>query len=621
MKKFFVGIFLVAILSLLGGYVWVDSYTPQRASEQVLPGLHGDVNVSFDAYGIPHIFGQSKEDTYQALGYIHAMDRLFQMDLYRRLAQGRLAEFFGKPAVEADRYFRTLGIHETSKKQRLTMQDRPVVLKLTMAYLRGINSFIQQGDWPIEYSILRVKPTPFDVVDSLSILNYMSTTFSGGLRTDLMLTAMKDKLGTSLLEELDFAPGPEKGKLMAALVPLIDETSLATLDRIEAVMDSVGRFHGSNAWLIPASQSQSGHPILANDTHIKYSNPPVWYEAQISSPNEDLYGYFLAGVPFPMLGQTRQYAWGLTIFPHDTVDVIADRRGETGHTLIRRGQSLPLNSRQEIIRVKGDESIKLEVLESDFGPIINHLFPQLDSSTHVYSLFSTLVTPEANPLPYAHDLAYADSAQRFKDVTNQMNGPSLNVFYAHQKEGVFWAGVGRIRGLSPHLSEYFIQDGATFSPNFVAREQYPRSFDETGQIITNANHHPQNSPQSFAGYYPRPFRFDRIKGLLEKQKTWSIEELKSVQTDIKSPFWPLLKPHVQGLISKLPSEQAAIVTNILNWDGRLRASSHEATLFVEFLALCMAIPAYDHLDQDLGTKFLKSYVANRSLAGLFANPN
>ena len=605
-------IFLIALA--LGAYIYLN--LPKRTGELEIAGLENKVEVSFDSYGVPHIFASSEHDAYRALGYVHAQDRLFQMDLYRRVAQGRLSEIFGEDLLEADKYFRTLGIHKMAKKQWDKTPKESKVVSLATAYLEGVNFFASERVLPPEFQLLGYQPEPFTITDSLAILNYMGTTFGDGLKTDLLLTAIREKVGDEMVGELDFAHNASPKPLSASIKVPFSEPAFAKLDYINKVMDKIGRFNGSNAWLIPASRSKSGKPILANDTHIKFSNPPVWYEAQLSYPGSDLMGHFLAGVPFALLGQTRTHAYGITIFLGDTLDVVADKKakGEEG-VIVRNHKAASLSKREETIKIKGGSERTLNVYESEVGPVINHIFPSLAPDDVYLSLYSTIMDENANPLVTTYQFGQSNSIEEFEKNASQTRSPSLNLFYAHKDEGVAWIGVGKVREQSKDFSEFFVQNYEDFAPKFLSFDKHPKSINPKNKIVANTNHHPEGEI-NFAGYYPYPSRIERLKELLETKEKWSIEELKHVQTDTKVNYFEPFKNTLTQLKPKLTAKDWTVAQKLLGWDGHTAKDSIEATLLYEWMSYTVKNISVNHLGEGLSKRFAKNYMSLRSVVSL-----
>ncbi|UXP33415.1 penicillin acylase family protein [Reichenbachiella agarivorans] len=215
LKKFSVAIVVLIGLLYLIYYLISTSLEPQYSGTAVLWGLESKSTVYFDKYGVPHIYAESELDAYRTLGYVHAQDRLWQMELVRRIAPGRLSEIFGKDLLSADMFFKTLGVNLYSEQQvaRLKSEGDPNVLNAAQAYLDGINAYMHHGPTPIEFIILGIEKRDFELVDIYNVLGYMSISFAQAHKTEPVLTQIYQKYGVRYLDDLDI-DGREGTQLM-----------------------------------------------------------------------------------------------------------------------------------------------------------------------------------------------------------------------------------------------------------------------------------------------------------------------------------------------------------------------------------------------------------------------
>ncbi|MBT5093783.1 MAG: penicillin acylase family protein, partial [Halobacteriovoraceae bacterium] len=313
MKWFAVGaISIVAFaVTLYFSYTWYC--VPAISGKIILPGLSAKVEIQRDQAGIPHIFAQNEEDAYGALGFVMASERLFQMDIYRRLGRGQLSQVIGKKTLEVDKIFRSVGLSHYAKKR---LEDdppsvrNPKMWKGLLAYLKGVNHFIKSGPLPFEFYLLGYRPRPFVPLDTYAFLGYMSYSFGIGLKQDLLFSQLGNKFSPEMMEKLRVEPDAIKKRMFANVNPLWKK-----LDSLFSLAGGapLPSFEGSNAWAIAPKRSKSGAAILASDPHIGFSQPNIWFEASIHTPNYQIYGHFLPGVPYPVLGHNKDLGWGLTI--------------------------------------------------------------------------------------------------------------------------------------------------------------------------------------------------------------------------------------------------------------------------------------------------------------------
>ena len=328
LKKILIGILILLVIAAILGFVYVNSLKPQYSGDLELDGLKAEVSTYFDEYGIPHIYAQNEEDAFATLGYVHAQDRLWQMELVKRIAPGRLSEILGKELLPTDKFFATLGIEEASEKAIAKIDKNSMPYKLAMAYINGVNQYIEKGATPIEFSLVGVEKEPYTLKDMYNTFGYMAFSFAMAQKTDPMLTAIKEKLGADYLKDLDILSNPNSTfiKNSKPNIEVFQELS-SQITQITKNLP-ISQFVGSNSWVVSPKKTSTGSVIFANDPHIAYSQPSVWYEAHIVTPNYEMYGYHLAGVAFPILGHNRDFAYGLTMFENDDIDFYIEENKE-----------------------------------------------------------------------------------------------------------------------------------------------------------------------------------------------------------------------------------------------------------------------------------------------------
>ncbi len=292
-------VFGIFITTIGLGYAFMCSRVPQMDGELGLKALGAPVEVLRDSNGIAHIEAQNNRDAFRTLGYIMASERLFQMEISRRLAQGELAEVFGEKALQSDKLFRNLGLKSQSQKIiEKKIKDKtfdPDMLAEVEAYYDGVNQFIATGPMPIEFLLLGITPRPFSMVDGQSFIGLMAFSFGVAIMTEPLLTKLVTRIGGDLTADLR----NEKIPIIESAVVknkkfIIHENVLKILNDLE---NGFPLFEGSNGWLLSGNRSTSGFPILSNDPHISYSQPGIWFEAHLKTPTFETYGHFLSLIP------------------------------------------------------------------------------------------------------------------------------------------------------------------------------------------------------------------------------------------------------------------------------------------------------------------------------------
>jgi len=383
--KYTLLIVLVIIIVVCGGaYIYLHNLSPKYAGEIKLSGLRAKVEIFFDTYAIPHIYGRNEEDVYLALGYVHAQERLFQMEMLRRVAAGRLAKILGKDLVKTDRFFRTLGMNHAAQRSAdiFFNADTEPFQKAAHAYLRGINQFLARGKTPIEFTILGIPKEIFTPRDIYLAGMFMSFGFAAGFQMDPLTNKAYRRLGWKYLQDwaIDWPAGAQK-------IPVHRQSATAAtpglgvaINRILARLP-VATWIGSNGWVLSPAKSKTGQVIFANDTHMAYSQPSVWYEAHLEYPGFSFYGNYAAGMPFGVMGHNRFAAWGLTMFENDDVDFYREKVNPQNPNQVWVDDHWEnLQTREEIIKVKGTADVVMQVRISRHGPIINDVDETVDAA-------------------------------------------------------------------------------------------------------------------------------------------------------------------------------------------------------------------------------------------------
>ncbi len=312
-------------LFLVVAWLYSRSLYPKYDGELSLANIAEDVTVYFDVNGVPHINALNQKDAYTALGYVHAQDRLWQMELIRRIAPGRLSEIFGDKLIETDIFFAGLGLVEDANESIAKIDINSKAYKFTVAYLDGINQFIDEGATPIEYNLIGLEKTKFTVNDVYNVFGYMSFSFAIAQKTDPLLQEIKEKLGDEYLTELEIPINSNTAILKSEKNQIVKASFAKAMTTIFEQLP-ISPFIGSNSWVIAADKTKNGKVIFANDPHIGFSQPSVWYQSHIRTPNYEMYGYNLALTPFPLLGHNRDYAYGLTMFENDDIDFYVEKK-------------------------------------------------------------------------------------------------------------------------------------------------------------------------------------------------------------------------------------------------------------------------------------------------------
>jgi penicillin amidase len=475
--KIILALLIIIPAALLGGLMYLYSLQPQYSGRLTLAGLQQEVEVIFDPYGIPHIYGQSQEDVYFALGYVHAQERLFQMEMMRRVAAGRLAEILGEKLVKTDKFFRTLGLLEQADLNAALFFKDPSApwKKAALAYLAGVNQYVEQGDTPLEFRILGIPKEKFTPKDIYLNGALMAFGFAAGFQMDPLVTRTYHKLGWDYLKDwvLGWPPGAQKIPVYPSNYSAAAEALPSAIHEMMADLP-VSAWIGSNGWVISGKKTKSGEVIFANDTHMAYSQPSVWYEAHLECPGFSFYGNHAAGVPFALIGHNRFAAWGLTMFENDDVDFYKERLNpENPNQVWFIDHWEDLNIRQATIKVKGGKEITFKVRSSRHGPILNQVDDMVAQAgsdpVAVWWAFNKFPTQSIQAF---YVLAHSRSIKDARRAASMIDAVGLNVMYGDRDGDVAWWASAKLIGF--FLSDHYDDQAALFNSGKFRKQMMNR---------------------------------------------------------------------------------------------------------------------------------------------------
>ena len=617
--------FVLALLLAVaaGAAVWY-LYPKQvkRSGTQTLTSLSDRVSVRYDERGVPHIKADNEIDLYRALGYVHAQDRLFQMEMVRRLAQGELAEILGPKLVEVDRLFRTLGIRAHALTTVDRMDKNSPSFKILLAYLDGINQYQANSPAPVEFDLLKIPKRPFTPQDTLAVSGYLAYSFAAALKTEPALTHVRDKLGPDYLRVFDLewhAQGVIKPAAPPTTLGAADWQQLDKLARISAealALAGLPQFEGSNAWAVAGNRTASGKPLLAGDPHIGYSAPSVWYEAHLSAPGFELYGHHQALNPTALLGHNTQFGWTLTMFQNDDMDLIAEKVNPANANQVwHKGQWVELQSRTEKILVKGEEPVTLTLRRSPHGPIITDAFQDSLGTTPVAMWWAFLETE--NPILDAfYELNRADTLAKARAAASKIHAPGLNIVWGSAAGDIGWWAAAKLPIRPDNVNPSFILDGSTAESDKLGFYRYtdnPQEENPTRGYIVSANHQPKpNSGVPVPGYYNLADRGQRLDERLRDDKTqWNIAASQILQLDVQTNYGPRLLAPLFPDLSQIVTDpkERSLLESLASWDGSYGAHSVTATVFTQFLYEL----AHGAMADEMGAVQFKNLLGTRAL--------
>lgn len=640
-----ISLILALVLACATGAVLVviGAARPQRAGVAVLPDFETPVEIIYDSRGVPHIYAGSESDAYRALGYIHAKDRLWQMDLMRRIPRGELAEIFGSDLVEIDRLFRTLRIGAFADQYaRDSAPQAPArVRRLIAAYLGGINTHIRRGPRPIEMVALGIQPRPFTESDVVAIAGYLAFSFMAALDTDPLLTRIRDELGPEYLRDIAWAEPEEMERLLQS--PAAARQTARTVRDPDQLLALAGRWRaaraefpllngiaGSNGWIVSSARSASGRPVLCNDPHIQFGAPAVWYQAHLVSPQSEVYGFFLAGLPAPLVGHTRTHAWGLTMLQNDDADLYRERVNPDNPDQIREnGRWDTLASVNEVIRVRGAASQTLRVRLSSRGPIINDVVGPLRAEDAPVSLRWGFHDPSNRLLEVFYELSVASTLEAAREAAAKLAAPGLNILYANESGDIARWSAARLPERRVPGAGFFLLNGEDPADNYAQFRDFsanPHSENPAAGVLISANHRPPaDDGVRFDGYFNADSRAVRIAELLAQKEILDLRDMRRMQLDVKETFTApaILKTVVPVLAAETAIQNGTeavqvALADLKGWDGTYAASARAPLIYNRFILNLMEAALADELGEDGFAAFLAQRLPEWTLPTLVA---
>lgn len=586
---------IYAICTIIISIVLTVSYLFIQANKNnhriILNAPHGQVTIERDQYDVPHIVSKKNDDdVFFALGYIHAKDRLWQMEFQRRVVTGTLSELFGNTTLTQDKYLRTWGFYIAAKQSWAALDDQ--TKKIVHAYTQGINHYLATQSLPLPFILLNFKPKPWDDIDAIAWQKMMAwnleTSWDRKIKNALLVNHLNaDKIDvfyppypsssptilsnrdlaiTQLTRDTIFHKQPITGVDKNANTWVKQTSDYQTIRRELGFTDDHGK--GSNAWVVSGKFTRTGKPILANDVHLPLTSPSLFYLVELKGPTLHVTGATIAGTPLVAIGHNDHIAWGVTHSYVDTQDLYIEN------------DSTKFEERSEIINIKGSKPLTLIVKVSKHGPIISRVSSAGKVSALVAIKWPALFANDTTITSFTK-LNYARNWNEFVAALNYYVTPPQNFLYADVEGNIGYYLPGKI----PVRSGW---DGRLpVSPNhplewagYIPFEQLPHSYNPPEGFITAANNKIVSNtypyPLSFRWNVP-PFRIQRILSEINA-KPVDMEATKQLQNDVISNIWLLLRPQ---LLATIPfNENSKNALEILKqWNGSFDINSVGASIF------------------------------------------
>jgi penicillin amidase len=639
LRKLVYVLVILAVTALVALLLYLTSLKPQYTGTIQLKGISGSVEILFDSYGIPHIYGKNEEDTYFALGYVHAQDRLFQMEMIRRVASGRLSEVFGKEFIAVDKFFKTLGLddHAAASAGRFLSDSSSAYQRAALAYLRGVNQFVERGRTPIEFTLLDIPKQKFSPQDLFLTIDYMAFNFAQGFKTDPVLSYIYTKFGSDYLKDVagQYKPGSLKIPVYIKREADSARTSTAALQSTASILEQAEVFApplcGSNGWVLSPFKSRSGKVLFANDAHIGYAQPCIWYEAHLEYPGYSFYGNHLAGFPFAAIGHNKSISWGLTMMMNDDVDFYTERINPADkYQVWEHGKWVPMIIKKKIVKVKKEEDRELIVRESSHGPLMQGVMPEWKYITNeAVSCWWTHLKFPGNLLEITYKLNHAGSLDETRAIVSQIVSPGLNVMYGDSAGNIAWWAAAKLIHRSPSAVPYILMNGTTGKNDplgFYDFSYNPKSENPPSGIVYSANNQPDSMHGLFVpGYYVPDDRARRIKELLTDRDKYGPDDFQRINYDVISITAPRNAQNILALLSmkmvnKTPVHNKAYYS-LMRWNGDHQPNDVAPTIYYRLIYYILKMTMEDEIGPGNFVAYLKTHAYKASLSALLENNN
>jgi len=650
---------LLLILLTASIYFYVKSTLPDYEGEYRVAGINDRIEIYRDRSAVPHIFANSQDDLVFGMGYVMAQDRLWQMDLFRRVATGRLSEIFGEMTLDADRFAKVLGFQRNAIASLSSLS--PEEKTYLESFVKGINSYIdnQPGELPIEFRILGYDPGPFAPADIIALSHFQSHTSNHNWKFEVLrasaIQELGEKKGRELVPALTFhgpymaLPGfhdPSEGIPGKQEHPSVsthrkhksNNQLFAVLLKADALIKQISGLQGnqvhSNFWIISGKRSKSGKPILANDYHMPFLLPSLWYEMHLVGDGIDAMGITLPGYPTIVAGHNRHVAWAATTTGADTQDLFQEKLNpDDNNQYLYKGKYYPFKTIDELILYKSEGGLKtkkITVKISRHGPIINSITENPDDDGSPLA-FQTVAGATMGQIAFCMKIFKASNWQEFKEALTHFRMPIWNWGYADNKGNIGFKINGQIpirskgNGLEPAPG----WSGDYEWKGFIPFNELPEIFNPATGYIVSANNEILDSryPYSiFGSAFVLPYRAMRIEEMLKGEKEITCQLMQNIQADTHSRFGLRLSQYIFGAVNRTKSNDKKVIDltkHLSAWDGAAGVDSIATTIVQEFLVKLMKNTFSNKMSERLYQHFLKSgnlnYVAGVLLLMLHDN--
>ncbi len=599
-------------------YILLKGSVPAYNGDITFSGINSTVKIYRDSNAVPYIKAENETDAAFALGYVHAQERLFQMDIFRRAAEGRLSEIFGSRTVPFDKMFRTIGMYRNVKENYLS--QKPEIKKILEAYSAGVNSYMKnaKGNFSFEFDVLNYNPDLWKPEESLVIGKMLAWELNLSWWTKISFIKLSEKLGSEKLSEV--LPNFEENG--PTIIPSKSTNNISLIDNFlktdkefRKFIGFTGTHIGSNNWAVNGKLSASGKPIIANDPHLAFQAPGKWMVAVIRGGNWNADGFTLPGVPAVIIGKNQNISWVLTNLMADDADFYSDVVDSTGTKYLLDNSWHSLEIIKDTILVKDSASVPFVIKSDHRGAIISDLHP-FNSYFHHKSKSQKKLSMRWAALEFNNNfysLMLINKAKNWKEFNSALqyfNAPGQNFIYADTEGNIGYAAAAKLP-IRPEQNQKYLYDGSLSSSDwksFIPFNKMPKMFNPKQNFVASANNKVvKNYPFYISNIWEPSSRIKRINELLGSKKKFSVRDFEKYQMDLKSKYAEKIVPFIIKAFNnvKIEDENLKISLSLLNqWNFVMDKESQTPSIYLMFYQKLME----NIFEDEMGNELFEEYI-------------
>lgn len=564
-KRLVIGLLALLVIGAGYGYYFVNKSLPMIEGKVEVNFLENNVKVTRNNKGIPTIEAQNEKDIYRAQGYVHAQDRLFQMDLARRQASGRLSEIVGKAALETDKKFLVFSLRKAAEDSYAGYSDE--AKKILEDYAEGVNAYIDEAvknnKLSYEFSLLNYKPEKWTAIDSLAIGKYMAYDLGGHWDHLGFNSWVLNNLGEENLKQLlpeSFSKNKDNEDIIKANLGIDVKVDEKVANTERPPMEN-----GSNNWVVSGKKTKSGKPLLADDPHLGLATPSVWYQMSLNTPDNKVSGVIFPGIPGIILGHNEHIAWGVTNFGPDVQDLYIEKRDANNpHRFEYDEKYYDAQVDSYNIKVKNGNDEKFDVVRTKHGPIIDELLKPLGETNKSFSMQWTALE-STQELEAILKIDKSKNWTEFEKALEDFKAPAQNFVFADNEGNIGYKSNGNVpirkKGDGnlpvPGYSSEYGWDG------YISFDKLPKVINPEEGFIATANTETYKTDYHTSNVWAQPYRKARIDEVLKAKNDLTVDDMKNLQMDTKNLY---AQEFLKDLLKNTSVSNKDVYNKLNSWD-------------------------------------------------------